>query len=93
MWLNGIFRKNKMKKAPLTKISLLVQIGGEIKAPLQNCLGSIQAYARGIYMESSELNIACVSQPIYTNKLIFGKWEFFTLFFLDMLTYFIISQI
>ena len=34
MGLDGIFRKNKMKKPPLPKISLLVQIGGEIKAPL-----------------------------------------------------------
>ena len=34
MGLDGIFRKNKMKNAPLPKISLLVQIGGEIQAPL-----------------------------------------------------------
>ena len=30
----GIVRKNKMKKNPLPKISLLVQIDGEIEAPL-----------------------------------------------------------
>ena len=30
MGLISIFRKNKMKKAPLLKISLLVQIGEEI---------------------------------------------------------------
>ena len=34
MGLDGIFRKNKTKKAPLPKISLLVQIGGEIQTPL-----------------------------------------------------------
>ena len=34
MGLDGIFRKNKMKKVPLPKISLLVHLGGEIFAPL-----------------------------------------------------------
>ena len=30
MGLDGTLRKKKMKKAPFSKISLLVQIGGEI---------------------------------------------------------------
>ena len=90
MGLDGIFRKNKTKKAPLPKISLLVQIGGEIQTPL--CSDDFIQIV-GIYMESSEHNNAYVSQPIRTNRLIFCKWEFFILFFLDTLTYFRISQI
>ena len=34
MGLVSIFRKNNMKKAPLPTISLLVQIGEEIQAPV-----------------------------------------------------------
>ena len=75
MRLDSIFRKNKMKKKkPLPKINLLLQIGGEIEAPLcsvdfiQILLKltwiekfTIQAYFRRIYMQSLE------------HKLIFGK--------------------
>ena len=34
MVLGGKFRRNKVKKVPLPKISLLAQIGGVILAPL-----------------------------------------------------------
>ena len=47
-------------------------------------------------MESSKHNggyVNNISPPICTNRFIFGKWTFFTLFFHDMPTNPIISQI
>ena len=100
MGLDGTLRKKKMKKAPFSKISLLVQIGGEIIISTFMLWGlhtnsskfglgrnvSFQAGVTGAYK-------AYISPPICTNRLIFGKWTFFILFFLDLPTYPIISQI
>ena len=38
-------------------------------------------------MESSEHNVAYISPPICTNRLIFSKWTFFISLFLNMPTY------
>ena len=52
-FVSKLFRKNKMKKAPLPKTSFL------------NCLTlMIQALFRRIYMESSEHNLAYISSPV-----------------------------
>ena len=47
----------------------------------------IQANCTRICMETSEHNGAYISPPICTNWLIFSKWTFFTLLFLNMPTY------
>ena len=47
-------------------------------------------------MESPKHNdgyVNNISPPVCTNRLIFGKWTFFILFFYDMPTNPIISQI
>ena len=54
---------------------------------------TMQAYFRRIYGASSEHNVGYISSQIFTNGLIFSKWTFFVLLFLDMLTNPIISQI
>ena len=86
----SIFRKRKIKKGPSPKISLLVQIGEEIWAPVcsddsaQILLKLAQIIT--LTMETSEHNVAYISSPICTNRLIFGKGAFLILFFLDMPT-------
>ena len=95
--LVGISRKRKIKKGPSPKISLLVQIGEQIWAPVcsddsaQILLKLAQIIT--LTMETSEHNVAYISWPNCTNRLIFGKGAFLILFFLDMLTNPIISQI
>ena len=58
-----------------------------------DCNVMIQANFRRICMESSEQNIAYILLPFCTNSLIFSKWTFFILFFLDTPINPIISQI
>ena len=87
--LVGISRKNKIKKAPLPKISLLVQIGEEIYATLRSDVSIVNvmiwANFRRICAESSEQTGAHICSPICTNKLIFGEGPFLIFLFLNML--------
>ena len=87
--LVGISRKNKIKKAPLPKISLLVQIGEEIYATLCSDVSivnvTIWANFRRICAESSEQTGAHISSPICTNRLHFGEGPFFIFLFPNML--------
>ena len=87
--LVGISRKNKIKKAPLPKISLLVQIGEEIYATLRSDVSIVNvmiwANFRRICAESSEQTGAHICSPICTNRLIFGEGPFLIFLFLNML--------
>ena len=87
--LVGISRKNKIKKAPLPRISLLVQIGEEIYATLRSDVSIVNvmiwANFRRICAESSEQTGAHICSPICTNKLIFGEGPFLIFLFLNML--------
>ena len=87
--LVGISRKNKIKKAPLPKICLLVQIGEEIYATLRSDVSIVNvmiwANFRRICAESSEQTGAHICSPICTNRLIFGEGPFLIFLFLNML--------
>ena len=87
--LVGISRKNKIKKAPLPKISLLVQIGEEIYATLRSDVSIVNvmiwANFRRICAESSEQTGAHICSPTCTNRLIFGEGPFLIFLFLNML--------
>ena len=87
--LVGISRKNKIKKAPLPKISLLVQIGEEIYATLRSDVSIVNvmiwANFRRICAGSSEQTGAHICSPICTNRLIFGEGPFWIFLFLNML--------
>ena len=96
-WLACIFRKNKMKKNPFAKNEPLSAECSDDSIQILRKLSwivtlTIQAHFRRIYMESSEHDVAYISQ-IFINDLIFSRWTFFVLFFLDMPTNPIISHI
>ena len=98
--LASIFRiKNMMKKAPLPKISLLVQISvpGDVSTGLLWWLHTnpSKRILRRICKESAKHNVAytCIPTPICTKGLIFSKRMFFILFLIvDVPTNPIISQ-
>ena len=78
-------QKEQDEKNLLPKINLLTQINEEIKSPVFSddstqiplklagiLIFTIQAYFRRSHVESSEHNVAYISWPICTNRLIFN---------------------
>ena len=68
-WLEHSER-NKMKNAPLSKISLLVQFGGQVYAPVCSD-DSVQVLLKLAWIVT--MTITPSLSPFCTNRLIFGK--------------------
>ena len=93
-------------KPPMPKTSILMQIGGKTYRlhtisddSIQILLKldwidtfTIQTNFRKVYIDSLEHNNAYTSPRICTKRLVFGRRTVFILFFLDIPTYPIISQ-